>query len=427
MVGKYVRISIPYGLGRLEVELPDERVEVLRSRHMPVVKDLEHEVLTRLENPISSPPLSRMVSEVSKMLIIVPDNTRACPTKEILPPLLKCTEKANPRVDIEILIATGLHKPVTGEELVELLGREVIESYFVENHKASEEERLTKLPKRTSFNTPIEVNKKVLTSDLVLGVGLIEPHFFAGYSGGRKSLLPGVAGANAIFNNHGYKMIASPKARSGVLSGNPVHEDMVEFMEMTKLDFIVNVMVDERKRVSGVFVGDPIEAHLAGVRELDKYVKVRFREEADIVITSNGGYPLDRNIYQAVKGMDTAALVVREGGVIVIASECRDGLGGHEHFLRLVRGTANPDEVLERIREMEPIHDQWEAQILARVLKKARVIVVTDRMSHETLRDLHLIGAKNLDEALEIAYNIVGKDVRITCIPEGPYVIPMKH
>ncbi|HIE24304.1 MAG TPA: nickel-dependent lactate racemase [Candidatus Korarchaeota archaeon] len=417
-----MRVPFPYGEKILEIDLPGE---MLVSKRMPAIENLNKNVRNSLENPINSPPLSTLLERARKALIIVPDITRACPTKMLLQHVISIAE-GGPDVEIKILIATGLHRSVIEQEKEDLVGKEIIEKYSILIHDAKDTDDLIDLKKRTSFGTPIEVNRHVMSSDLVIGIGLIEPHFFAGYSGGRKTLLPGVASAKAIFNNHGYKMIEHPNSRCGILEGNPIHEDMLEFMKNTKLDFIVNVTLDKDKRVSGIFSGNPIDAHLAGVRELNKYVRTSFRQEADIVITTNGGYPLDRDIYQAVKGMDMAAQVVKENGVIIIASECRDGLGGHEEFLNIVKGTSNPEEILERIKRLEPIYDQWEAQILARVLKKARVIVVTENLSPKTLEDLQLMHAKSLEEAIEKAHNIVGKEASIISIPEGPYIIPFK-
>jgi len=343
----------------------------------------------------------------------------------LLKSLIPYIEKSS-RAEISLLIATGLHRPVTEKEKKELVGEDVVENYEILDHDARNEEQLAKLNKKTSFGTPVVVNKLVLENDLVIGIGFIEPHFFAGYSGERKILLPGVASADAIFNNHSFKMINHPKSRYGILKGNPIHEDMVEFMENTKLDFILNVILNKEKNISGIFAGDPIEAHLKGVKELEKYVKIPYTRPADIVITTNGGYPLDRDIYQVVKGMDTAALVAKKGGVIIITAECRDGLGGHREFLEIVKGTKNPEEIIARIKKLEPIYDQWQAQILARILKKAKIIVVTHSLSRKTLEDLQLIHARTLEEALEIAYGYVGRDAEITAIPEGPYIIPMK-
>lgn len=418
-----MRVSLPYGEKTIEAEIC---CEVLVSRRMPAIENLDQDILDSLKNPVNSPPLTELVKKANKILIIIPDITRACPTKILLKKVISIIEECS-NSEITILIATGLHRPVTDPEKKKLVGKEVFERYQVLNHEARNAEDLIDLQRKTSFGTPIEVNRHVMSNDLVIAIGLIEPHFFAGYSGGRKALLPGVASADAIYNNHGYRMIGHQLSRSGILNGNPVHQDMLEFMKSTKLDFIVNVILDKSKRISGVFSGNSIDAHLAGVRELDNYVRIPFREEADIVITTNGGYPLDRDIYQAVKGMDIAAQVVRNNGVIIMMSECRDGLGGHEDFLRIVKGTSSPEEILERIRALEPISDQWEAQVLARVLSRARVIVVTENISPKILENLQLTHAKSLEDALETAYNIVGRDAKTIAIPEGPYIIPVKR
>lgn len=417
-------VRLPYGKNYLEASLPEERTTLLLSKSIHPVENLELEVEKALKKPINSPPLPELVKSAKIVTILIPDKTRNCPTKDILESLLKLLRMTT-EAEINILIANGLHKPAIPSEIEELLGRDIISEYKVLNHNALEQDQLLDLDIRTRYSTPIVINKLVIESDIVIGIGLIEPHFFAGYSGGRKIILPGVAGATSIFSNHRYNMIAHPKARVGILKGNPVHEDMMEFMKTTKLDFIINVIVNVEKKVGGVFVGDPVSAHLEGVKLLEKYVKIPYSRPTDIVITTNGGYPLDRDIYQAVKGMDTAASVVKKGGVIIAAVECRDGLGGHEDFLRLVEGTSEPGEILTRIIESEPIPDQWQAHILARVMKKATIIVVSRSENEPLLKRLNMIPVKSLEEALEVAENIVGKKADITVIPEGPYIIPI--
>ena len=419
-----MRVELPYGEGALEIEL--EGCRILRSREMPALASVEGELERVLRYPISSPSLGDLLKGAGRILLIVPDNTRAFPSRRIIPHLLNYVERANSMAEVRILVATGLHREVGRDELRRMLGEDVLEKYEVINHRASDDEQVVKLDAKTSYGTPIHVNRLVLESDIVIGAGLIEPHFFAGYSGGRKTILPGVAGREAVFRNHGFKMIDNPRSRAGILEGNPIHMDMVEFMRMTRLNFIINVTINDRREVTGIFAGDPVKAHLAGVEFLDRFVKLRVERLVDIVITTNGGFPLDRDLYQAVKGMDTAAYAVRDGGVIIIASECRDGLGGHEDFLRIFQGAGSPDEVLENIRRNEPINDQWEAQVLARVLKRAKVILVSDYISERLARSFMLERAKTVEEALEMAFNIVGRrDAEIMAIPEGPYVIPL--
>lgn len=415
---------MPYGENMLELEI--ERCEVLRSKRMPAVRSIEEELERALRNPISSTSLEKFLRKASHISLVVPDNTRAFPSRLLIPKVLEAVERANPMAEIRVLVATGLHKEVEKDELMSILGREVLEKYEVINHRSSDDEQIMKLDARTSYGTPIHVNRLILESDVVIGAGLIEPHFFAGYSGGRKIILPGVAGREAVFRNHSFKMIDDPRSRAGILEGNPIHMDMIEFMRLTKLDFIVNVTINERKEITGVFAGDPIKAHLAGVEFLDQFIKLHVKNLADIVITTNGGYPLDRDLYQTVKGMDTAAYIAKHDGVIIIASECREGLGGHEEFLKIFQRASTPDEVLEIIRRNEPINDQWEAQVLARVLRRAKVILVSDYISKGMARSFMLEHAKTIEEALEMAFNIIGKrGARILAMPEGPYVIPL--
>jgi nickel-dependent lactate racemase len=419
-----MEVKLPYGERGLEIML--ERCRILRSREMPALASVEGELERALREPISSPSLGDLLKGAGRVLLAVPDNTRAFPSRRLIPRVLDHVERANPMAEVQVLVATGLHREVERDELERMFGKDVLEKYDIVNHRASDDEQVVKLDARTSYGTPIHVNRLVLESDVVIGAGLIEPHFFAGYSGGRKIILPGVAGKEAIFKNHGFRMIDNPRSRAGILEGNPIHMDMIEFMKMTRLDFIINVTINERREITGIFAGDPVRAHLAGIEFLDRFVKLRVERPADIVITTNGGFPLDRDLYQAVKGMDTAAYVVKDGGVIIIASECRDGLGGHEEFLRIFQGAGSPDEVLENIRKNEPINDQWEAQILARVLKRAKVILVSDYISERLASSFMLERAKTVEEALEIALSIIGRsDAEIMVIPEGPYVIPL--
>ena len=417
-------LKFPYGKGFLQTEIPEERLEVAVSRPLEPLRELREAVKQGLRKPIQSKPLRHLLGRGKKVCVIVPDETRACPTKEILSPLLEELETCELR-ELEILIGNGLHRGVSEQEMVELLGEEVVKEYNIINHTAADERQLVDLRMKTSYGTPAIVNRVAAKSDCLLGIGLVEPHFFAGFSGGRKTVLPAVAGEEAIFNNHSYKMVGHPKASYGILDGNPIHHDMVEFMNFVNLSFIVNVTVNNKGETTQVFAGDPIGAHGRAVNFLNQYVNVKLRGYADIVIVSNGGYPLDRDLYQSVKGMDTAKGVVKEKGVIIIVAECRDELGGHEEFKRLMQEADSPGDVLKEIRENDPINDQWQAQILAGILEKANVIVVTDGVKRDVIRKMMMESASSLEEALDFARKRVStKKPRIVAIPEGPYVIP---
>ncbi|MBS7635692.1 nickel-dependent lactate racemase [Candidatus Bathyarchaeota archaeon] len=419
-------ISVPYGKGIVDVDLPDRNViAILKSADFdPLINEAEA-IRNSLNAPIGDEPLSLTASRKTRITVIVSDYTRATPNKILIPPVIEAIKKVGRRADeLKILVAYGLHKSASEDELKEFLGKETLDEVEVINHDAEDEKSIIYLGE-TSFRTAVYVNRLIVESDLVVLTGLIEPHFFAGYSGGRKAILPGVAGKESIFHNHSFKMIMHPLSRYGVLSGNPIHEDMVEAAKMIKHAYLVNVVIDRNHKITGVFAGDIFKAHLEGVKFLDAHVKVKSPSRADIVITSNGGYPLDRDLYQAVKGMATGELIVREGGVIVIFAECIDGIGrGHENFYQLIAEAKNPEETLERIRREEPIKDQWEAQILAQILKKTNVILVTKNIKHSLIEEMHMIPSSSSEEALEQAYRIAGRNPRIAVVPEGPYVIP---
>jgi len=425
---KNLIVKFPYGKGVMEVDLPDERLlSVAKPREIKHTTNEVQEIEESLRTLTEERRLRNLASKEKKVCIIVSDYTRAIPNHKLIPPILNELENGGCEVDkITILVANGLHKPASKSEVKGLLGKTVVEKVDVVNHDAEDESQLTYLGK-TSFETNLWVNKLITKCDLVVATGLIEPHFFAGYSGGRKSILPGAAGKESIFQNHSFKMIDHPNARYGILDGNPIHEDMVEASRLARLNYILNIVID-KGRIVKAFAGDPYEAHKKGVKFLDKMVKVKVPSKAEIVITSNGGYPLDRDLYQAVKGMATGELVVKKGGVIIVLSECVDGIGrGHESFYQLMAEARNPGQVLEKIKKEEPTKDQWEAQVLARILKVANVIVVTKNIKHSLIEDMHLMSASNFEEALTLSYQLTDERSKIIAIPNGPYIIPVNR
>ena len=408
------------------MDCPDENlISIVTPSEIRAASNEKGEVKRSLNEPIGKERLSDLAAGKESILLIVSDYTRAVPNEKIIPPIIDELEKAGcKREDIAALVANGLHKPISKNELAQFYGSDLFGEIEFVNHDAEDENQLIKLGK-TSFKTEVSVNRLIVESDLVIATGLIEPHFFAGYSGGRKSILPGVSGIESICQNHSFRMINHPLARSGVLNGNPIHEDMIEASRMAGLDYILNVIVDRCGRVARAFAGDPIEAHRCGVSFLDDRVKVEVASKADIVITSNGGYPLDRDLYQAVKGMSTAEAIVKNGGTIIILSECIDGIGrGHETFYELIAEAKSPDDALERIKREEPIKDQWQAQVLARILKTANVIVVTRNIKHSIIEDMHMTPASSIDEAVKMALRNAGSNGKIIAVPDGPYVIP---
>jgi len=416
-------VNLPYGRGHLRVKIPERYLaSIATPRKMEALQHPEAELERALSAPIDSPSLDELAREATNPCIIISDSTRPTPSGMIVEAALRSFSRAGiPEDETKLTVATGLHRPTTEEELVERLGKDLSGRLEVWNHDARDDYSMVNVG-ITTRGTPLWINKAVYESDLVIGDGYIEPHFFAGYTGGGKNILPGVSGFETIKANHGSAMIDHPKARAGILDGNPIYEDIVEGATKGGLDFSINVTLDPQKRISGIFAGGFKMAHRAGSQFLDDHVKVE-TPDADIVITTNGGYPLDRDLYQAVKGMTVAEGIVREGGVAVVASECVDGVG-HPKFRELVERCRTPQEILDVIRAPGFFEvDQWEAQILARVLMRCGVICVTG-VDSAVIRGMHMIPAGSIDEALNLARESAGRDPEIVVVPGGPSTIP---
>ena len=418
--------DLPYGKGSLPLDLPKNRVSgVLTSGLDHYTPEFSPEELVdrALENPIGSRPLWELCQGKENITIICSDHTRPVPSKLIIPPMLRQIRKGNPDAKVVLLIATGCHRLTTREELVDKFGEEVVDNERIVIHQCHETEHMRLLGILPSGGE-CWVNKYACEADLLLSEGFIEPHFFAGYSGGRKSVLPGVAGKTTVLANHCSEFIADPAARAGSLKGNPIHRDMLWAAQQAGLKFIVNVVLNGHKQVIHAVAGDLSQAHEAGCNFLEGLCGARC-VSAPIAITTNGGYPLDQNIYQAVKGMTAAEAVVHPGGVIIMASSCIDGHGGESFYQEMIAGddmNALMANILSRGRN-ETHADQWEAQILIRILQKARVIMVS-QAPDQLIRDMHMIPAHSMEEALAMAERMVGQDnAPITVIPDGVGVV----
>ena len=324
-----MNISIPYGRSHLRAELPEERVKaVLRSRleeYTPALGEREL-VEAALAEPIGSETLEELASGKQNIVLIASDHTRPVPSKVLVPPMLEAIRRGNPQAEITILIATGCHRGTTKEELVEKFGPEIVAREKIVIHDCAREEDMVTVGTLPSGGV-LRINRVAAEADLLISEGFIEPHFFAGFSGGRKSVLPGIAARETVYWNHNAEFIADPHARTGILEGNPIHRDMIYAARAAKLAFICNVVINAKHQVIGAFAGDCEQAHVAGTEFLAGLCRCE-RIPADIVISSNNGYPLDQNIYQAVKGMTAAEATCAEGGVIIMCAACEDGHGG---------------------------------------------------------------------------------------------------
>ncbi len=419
-------VRFPYGKEFCEYDFKDENLlGVLTSslhEYKPTLEGIPL-VQNALDNPIGSEKLCELAKGKDKVVIIASDHTRPVPSKVIIPPMLAEIRKGNPSADITILIATGCHRDTTREELVAKFGEEIVEREKIVIHRSTETDKLVFIGTLPSGGE-LYINRLAYECDLLVSEGFIEPHFFAGFSGGRKSVLPGVAGRTSVLANHCSEFVAHSKARTGVIEGNPIHEDMLWAAKTAKLKFIVNVIINEKKEAVYAVAGDTELAHKAGCEFLSKKCRVA-PKPADIVVCTNGGYPLDQNIYQAVKGMTAAEATVKKGGVIVMLARSNDGHGGEE-FFRCISKRENIEETMQEIlarKRNETVPDQWESQILLRILLRATVIYISDAPD-DMIKAMHMHPAHSLEEGVALAKKLVGVDKpTITAIPDGVAVM----
>lgn len=418
-------LSFPYGKEFLKLDVADERLQgvlVSNLHNYKAEKDPRSLVEDALANPIGSPKLSELARGKKNIVLIASDHTRPVPSRVIVPPMLREIREGNPDADITILISTGCHRGTTREELISKFGEEIVANEKIVIHDC-DNSPLVHIGTLPSGGDLI-INKLVVDADLVCSEGFIEPHFFAGFSGARKSILPGVASRTTVMANHCSEFIADPRARTGLLAGNPIHKDMVFAARAAKLAFICNVVINAEKEAIFAVAGDMEEAHEAGCRFLSSLCKVEAKP-ADIVISTNGGYPLDQNIYQAVKGMTAAEATVKPGGVIIMLAKSNDGHGG-EHFYHQMADEPDIEKTLALFLSRgrnETVPDQWQTQIFIRVLQRATVIYMSDAPD-EMVKNLHMIPVHSLEDAMAKAEEIVGrKDATVTAIPDGVSVM----
>lgn len=420
------RFDLPYGKGVMPIEIEDGHLAgVLRSgiHGCKAPRSAVELVRESIEHPIGSPRLRELAAGKRKITVIASDHTRPVPSRVIMPPLLEEIRAGSPDAEITILVATGLHRTTTREELAAKFGEDIVARERIVVHDCDDAASLVNLGQLPSGGDLI-VNRIAVEADLLVAEGFIEPHFFAGFSGGRKSVLPGIASRATVMYNHNAGFIAHPRARTGVLDGNPIHEDMLFAARAAELAFVVNVVIDAAHDPIFSVAGDCEAAHRVGREFLAEKCQVE-AIPADIVISTNGGYPLDQNIYQAVKGMTAAEATVKPGGVIVMFAKAADGHGGAS-FHRTFRDEPDLERMMRTFLARKPedtIVDQWQSQILARVLLKAKVIFVS-ACDDQIVKDLHMIPAHSAEEAMAKAKELVGRfDYQVTVIPDGVAVI----
>ncbi|MEZ4664669.1 MAG: nickel-dependent lactate racemase [Caldilineaceae bacterium] len=419
-----MNVTLAYGHNGLTVQLP-ETTDIVQSRFVPGLADEAAAIRAALRDPIDSLPLAQKVKPGDKVVIVHSDITRPTPNDRMLPVLLAELEAAGVgRADITLLNALGTHRPQTDAELRTMLGDAVVDSYRCLQHNAFDDDILAPLG-TTSRGNPVRVNRQLLEADVRILTGFIEPHFFAGFSGGPKAVLPALAGAESVLSNHGRDMIGHPNATWGVTEGNPIWEEMREVALMTNPTFLLNVTLNARQQITGVFAGDMLAAHKAGCEFVRQSAMVAVDAPYDVVVTTNSGYPLDQNLYQTVKGMSAASRVVRPGGVIILAGACQDGLPDHGRYAALLQEGGSPQGVLDLLAQPGfGEQDQWQVQIQAQIQLHADVYVYSEGLTRQQIEAALLKPCANIGETVaRMAQNGNGHAPRICAMPEGPQTI----
>lgn len=418
-------IRLAYGKEGLNVRVPDENLAgIIHMNPVAPVTEPDKAIRDALKNPIGSRPLAEIANGRQSAVIVISDITRPVPNKILLPPILETIEQAGvPRERICILIATGIHRPNLGAELVELVGEEIASKYRVENHY-SEDPNACQYVGEIAGSIPIYVNKHYLAADLKILTGLVELHLMAGFSGGRKAILPGISSLETMKHMHGYRMIQMDEVCNARLQGNPFHEGAVAIARKVGVDFIANVTLNEARQITGVFCGDLEAAHEKACERVCESAIVSIPEEVDVVLTTSAGYPLDKTLYQAIKGFVGALDAVKEGGTVILAARNEEGAGSAE-FEGLLRQLENPAHYYDLV--MGPNYvakDQWMVQELVNGMHHCELLYYTDGISDKDLRDFLITPIDSIEAGIEHTLKRHGQNAKILVLPEGPYVIP---
>jgi len=409
-----VIVRLPYGRGELDADLPDHTV-VVESIYTPGILDEAEALLFALNNPIGSPSLSELVPAGARVGISVCDITRPFPARRVLPLLISCL----PSAEITIFVATGTHRACTDVELEEMLGRDIQKACRVLQHDAFDYGQHAEVGRLSDTGTPAMLQSDFIEQDVRITTGFIEPHFFAGFSGGPKMVAPGLGSIETVLDLHSATRIGHPQAKWGVIEGNPVHDAIREVAKMADITFNLDVTLNRNREITGVFAGELFASHAAGCAFARSTAMIAVDRMYDVVVTSNNGYPLDQNLYQSIKGISAAAQIVRQGGAIVIAAECSDGMPNHGQYRALLNDARGPIEFLTRVAQPDfASHDQWQVQVQAEIQRKARVYVRAEGVREAELRSAWF---EPVDDIGRLVRQLGGS---VAVIPDGPMTIP---
>jgi nickel-dependent lactate racemase len=418
-----VKIRLDYGTEGLDVDLPDERITVIEPVPRPAVPDAQATLRAAIRTPIESAPLAEIARGKQRVAISVCDITRAQPRREMLQALFAEMPDVRPE-EVTILIATGTHRVNRPDELERMLGRDIVSRYRVINHDSRNPQSLECIG-TTSTGVRVLLNREWLQADLRLTTGFVEPHFFAGFSGGPKMVAPGLAGLDTVLTLHDARRIGHPNATWGVTEGNPIHDDVREIARMAPPHFALDVTLNREQKITAAFAGDLLAEHRVACAYAKQTAMRAVPSPFDVVLTTNSGYPLDQNLYQAVKGMSAAAKIVRSGGTIVCAAECRDGLPNHGSYGAVLASQPSPAALLAMINAPDyTAPDQWQVQIQAQIQLKASVLVKTSGLAPDQLRAAHLCPTDDVAASVRDALARAGGEATLCVLPQGPQTIP---
>ncbi|MFB5661978.1 nickel-dependent lactate racemase [Alteribacillus sp. HJP-4] len=413
--------TILYGKDHLTVSLPEDAV-LIEPEHVPAMSSPEKGVVDSLQNPIGTPPLKEMVQAGDTVAIVISDITRPTPNDVLVPLLIEELDHV-PRENFVIINGTGTHRDQTKAEFISMLGQWVVDNIRIINNHCHEKEELVNLGK-SKFGCDVYLNKEYVEADFRIVTGFIEPHFFAGFSGGPKGIMPGIAGIETIMTFHNARMIGDPRSTWGNMEDNPLQEMTREVNNMCLPHFMLNVTLNGAKEITNVFSGDLTQAHEKGCEYAKEHAMVKCEERFDVVITSNSGYPLDQNLYQAVKGMSAAHKIVKENGAIIVAAECADGLPDHGNFARLFSMADTPQELLDMIEDPDfHMFDQWQVQKQA-VIQNWADVYVYSKLDAPQIEQAMLKPCPDISETLTDLKQAAGENLSVAVLPLGPLTIP---
>ncbi|MBI4418088.1 MAG: nickel-dependent lactate racemase [Ignavibacteriales bacterium] len=419
-----MKARLAYGKSGIDLDLPGLEADIIMPSHQPGVPDERASILKALDHPLGSAPLHEWLKPNCSICITFTDLTRPTPNERIIPVLLDYVHNHGVRKDqITLLNQLGTHRPNTPAELAQMLTPAIASQYRIINHEPENPKAHVQFGV-TKSGAPALINRHFVGAHVRIVTGFIEPHLFAGFSGGPKCIMPGIAALQTVMSNHGYRHISDPHSTFGITDGNPIWEEMRDIALRTGKSFLLNVSLNNDREITSVFAGDLLESHRAGCEFVRQSAMQRVDEPYDIVITTNSGYPLDLNLYQTAKGMGAAARIVKEGGTIIVASECGEGVPSNSAFERLLHAAKGPDELLDQLgRAAGPTPDQWQAQIQALCQMRSRVLLKSS-MPDEVVRKAHLTPCHDIAAEVQSVVAQQGGHSRIAVLPYGPLTIP---